>query len=80
MSINPGTGREADVEGSVNSVPIDPDAYVSIKRAMAIVSVSRRTINNWLKAGKLTFIRTAGGSVRILVSSLWQTQKVKVER
>jgi predicted site-specific integrase-resolvase len=58
---------------------INPHAYVSIKRAMAIVSVSRRTIYNWIKADKLEVKRTAGGPYRILVSSLWQTQKVKVE-
>jgi excisionase family DNA binding protein len=45
---------------------------VSIMKACAVVGVSRRTIYNWMKAGKLEFVRTAGGSVRIVAASLWQ--------
>lgn len=45
---------------------------VSIKEACGIVGVSKRTIYNWLNAGKLEFKRTAGGSIRIVESSLWQ--------
>jgi predicted site-specific integrase-resolvase len=57
----------------------DPDAYVSIKQAMAIVGVGRRTMYNWMDAGKVTFKLTAGGGRRILVSSLWQTTKPRRE-
>ena len=45
---------------------------VSIIRAAQLVGVSRRTIYNWLAAGKLEYVRTAGGSVRIFVDSLWR--------
>jgi excisionase family DNA binding protein len=45
---------------------------VSIIRAAQLVGVSRRTIYNWLASGKLEYVRTAGGSVRIFVDSLWR--------
>ncbi len=41
-------------------------------KAAAIVGVSRRTIYNWLASGKLEYVRTAGGSVRIFADSLWR--------
>ena len=45
---------------------------VSIMRACELVDVSRRTIYNWLTSGKVETIRTAGGSVRIFVDTLWR--------
>jgi excisionase family DNA binding protein len=45
---------------------------VSIMQACAVVGVTRRSIYNWLKAGKLDYKRTAGGSIRIYVDSLWR--------
>jgi excisionase family DNA binding protein len=45
---------------------------VSIPRACEIVGVSRRTIYNWLSSGKIEYVRTAGGSVRIFVDTLWR--------
>jgi len=44
---------------------------ISISDACAIVGVSRRTIYNWLSAGKLRYRRTAGGGVRIFRASLF---------
>lgn len=44
---------------------------VSILRACEILDVSRRTIYNWLKDGKITAVRTAGGSVRIYTDTLY---------
>jgi excisionase family DNA binding protein len=41
-------------------------------KACALVGVSRRTIYNWITAGKVEYVRTAGGSVRIFVDSLWR--------
>lgn len=46
---------------------------VNIDQAAALVGVSRRTIYNWLHAGKLQYVRTAGGSIRIFPASLWQS-------
>ena len=45
---------------------------VSIMKACELVGVSRRTIYNWLASGKIEYIRTAGGSVRIFVDTLWR--------
>jgi excisionase family DNA binding protein len=44
---------------------------VSIMKACEIASVSRRTIYNWIKAGRLEYTRTAGGSIRIFPESLF---------
>jgi excisionase family DNA binding protein len=52
-----------------------PRQTVSIIEACTIVGVSRRTIYNWLNAGKLEFVRTAGGAVRIVPESLWRPGK-----
>ncbi len=48
---------------------------ISIMKACELVGVSRRTIYNWLSAGKIEYIRTAGGSVRIFVDTLWRDPK-----
>jgi excisionase family DNA binding protein len=45
---------------------------VSIPRACELVGVSRRTIYNWIAGGKIQYVRTAGGSVRIFVDTLWR--------
>lgn len=45
---------------------------VSIMKACEMAGVSRRTIYNWMAAGKLEYIRTAGGMVRIFESSLFR--------
>ena len=39
-------------------------------KACELVGVSRRTIYNWLSSGKIEYVRTAGGSVRIFVDTL----------
>jgi excisionase family DNA binding protein len=49
---------------------------VTITEAQARAGVSRRTIYNWLRAGKVEFTRTAGGSVRIVLASLWRDRPV----
>jgi excisionase family DNA binding protein len=46
---------------------------LSIMKACEVVGVSRRTIYNWMAGGKVQFVRTAGGSVRIYADSLWRT-------
>jgi len=45
---------------------------VSIARAGELVGVSRRTIYNWIAGGKIQYVRTAGGSVRIFADTLWR--------
>jgi excisionase family DNA binding protein len=46
---------------------------VSIPRACELVGVSRRTIYNWIAGGKVQYVRTAGGSVRIFEDTLWRS-------
>lgn len=45
---------------------------ISIMKACELVGVSRRTIYNWITTGKVEYVRTAGGSVRIFVDTLWR--------
>ncbi len=45
---------------------------ISIMKACELVGVSRRTIYNWISSGKVQYVRTAGGSVRIFVDTLWR--------
>lgn len=52
---------------------------VSIQKAGELVGVSRRTIYNWMTAGKVEYIRIASGSVRIFVDTLWKPQPSRGE-
>jgi excisionase family DNA binding protein len=45
---------------------------VTIMEACKIVPVSRRTLYNWINAGKVEYVRTAGGAVRIYADSLFK--------
>ena len=45
---------------------------ISIMKACELVGVSRRTIYNWISSGKVEYVRTAGGSVRIFADTLWR--------
>lgn len=51
---------------------MDARQTVSIPKACELMAVSRRTIYNWIAAGKVQYKRTAGGSIRIYVDSLWR--------
>jgi excisionase family DNA binding protein len=42
-------------------------------KACELVGVSRRTIYNWIASGKVEYVRTAGGSVRIFTDTLWRS-------
>ena len=44
---------------------------VSIDQAASLLGVSRRTIYNRIRDGRLQTIRTLGGSQRVLVESLY---------
>ena len=48
---------------------------VTIDQAASLLGVSRRTIYNRIREGKLQTIRTIGGSQRVLVSSLEENRK-----
>lgn len=49
------------------------DELVSIPVACELTGVSRRTIYNWISGNKIDWCRNAGGSVRILRSSLFRS-------
>ena len=49
---------------------------LSIMKACEVVGVSRRTIYNWMAAGKVQYVRTAGGAVRIFEDTLWRAPQV----
>jgi excisionase family DNA binding protein len=51
---------------------------ISITQACESVGVSRRTIYNWMAAGKVQYVRTAGGAVRIFEDTLWRAPEVIV--
>ena len=48
---------------------------VTIDQAAALLQVSRRTIYNRIREGKIQTIRTIGGSQRVLLSSLDDNRK-----
>ena len=48
---------------------------VTIDQAASLLKVSRRTIYNRIREGKLQTIRTIGGSQRVLLSSLEDNRK-----
>jgi len=48
---------------------------VTIDQAASLLQVSRRTIYNRIRDGKLQTIRTIGGSQRVLVSSIDDNRK-----
>ena len=52
---------------------------LSIMKACEVVGVSRRTIYTWISAGKVEYVRTAGGSIRIFADSLWRSPAVPVD-
>lgn len=49
----------------------------SIMKCCELVGVSRRTIYNWLDTGRLEYVRTAGGAVRIYVDTLFRSPSGK---
>ena len=59
------------IQPSEGNTPVERKT-ISIMKACELVGVSRRTIYNWLSSGKIEYVRTAGGSVRIFVDTLWR--------
>lgn len=51
---------------------------VSIDQAAELLGVSRRTVYNRIRDGRLTTIRTLGGSQRVLVDSLSRTNAMSL--
>ena len=62
---------QTNIEANRNTVMVERKT-ISIMKACELVGVSRRTIYNWIAGGKVEYVRTAGGSVRIFVDTLWR--------
>jgi len=60
------------VSTELHEVTVEPrlGRSVSIDQAATLLNVSRRTIYNRIRDGRLQTIRTLGGSQRVLVESL----------
>lgn len=58
--------------GDPNVAPFEPriGRSMSLEQACQILRVSRRTVYNWIREGRLQTIRTLGGSQRVLVESV----------
>ena len=64
--------REFTLTGMTGEAMIVDRKTITIMKACDLVGVSRRTIYNWIASGKVEYVRTAGGSVRIFVDTLWR--------
>ena len=64
--------RGLDIPHSPHIAMMIERKTISIMKACELVGVSRRTIYNWIASGKVEYVRTAGGSVRIFVDTLWR--------
>jgi len=49
-----------------------PAPPLTIDQAAALARVSRRTVYTWLRSGKLPYVRTPGGAVRITPADLFR--------
>lgn len=52
---------------------------LTITQAMSAAAVSRRTIYNWIRLGKIQWVYTAGGQRRIYADSLFTLTKGPVQ-
>ena len=68
----PEATKEKSIVMEMDGTTIEPrlGRSVSIDQAAALLNVSRRTIYNRIREGRLLTIRTMGGSQRVLVESL----------
>ena len=63
---------EAHPDPAPSSSELRLGRSVSIDQAALLLNVSRRTIYNRIRDGRLQTIRTLGGSQRVLVESLYE--------
>lgn len=52
----------------------------NVKRACQIAGVCRRTLYNWMKAGKVEYLVTAGHSRRVFIDTLLRDGNVTVRQ
>lgn len=58
--------------------PLAARPLLSVAEAALLAGVCRRTIYNWLTAGKLHYLRTISGRVRIYPDSLFQKRSERL--
>jgi excisionase family DNA binding protein len=67
-------GADADAGAGMMQAVEREDLFqrprVNLMQACAIAGVSRRTMYYWLQLGKIEYVRTAGGAVRIYADTL----------
>jgi excisionase family DNA binding protein len=63
-------GEKAFMDSALTTLEPRLGRSVSIEQAATLLNVSRRTIYNRIREGRLITIRTIGGSQRVLVESL----------
>jgi excisionase family DNA binding protein len=68
----PEAGMSTSLTNEMNGFVPQLGRSVSIAQAAILLGVSRRTVYNHIKSGRLSTLRTAGGSQRVLVTSLQQ--------
>jgi len=68
---------DSDFASRVGSRAVPLGRSVSIEQAARVLAVSRRTIYNRIREGRLRTIRTIGGSQRVLVESLIDLGKAR---
>jgi excisionase family DNA binding protein len=68
---------EAVTEQSEKAPAFEPriGRSVSLDHAAELLGVSRRTIYNRIREGRLQTIRTRGGSQRVLLGSVMETRR-----
>lgn len=47
---------------------------INTVQACARAGVSRRTLYNWMRDGKVAYVVNAGGKRRIIAETLWKTR------
>lgn len=56
----------------MSTIPLEAKELLTIHEVMAYAKVSRRTVYNWMRAGKLTWVETPSGNRRILAESIFR--------
>lgn len=52
---------------------------VNVQQACQLAHVTKRTLYHWMEDGKVEYVRTAGGSRRILTDTLFKAGNVTVQ-
>lgn len=58
----------------------DPSKPLTMRQACALVQVTRSTLYNWKRAGKIDWEYTVGGAVRIQRASLFRAKRNEMPR